>query len=186
MKTFNTFYGAMLVALVALTTIGTASAQDTIVNQDTQPVPVKEIVSPGTTPFQLQLSVNMPPGKSDSDSLADFGQRGEVTVTRVYVVEHVGFQGSCTDGAAPDVAFGLNVQAAQIQSPSTKDMKIIAGKTSTTVVAAGNYGVWGSSPMRVYLPLGTIFSGYAVRNGQNGTCAGTISVSGYVQRVPWY
>src|SRR5450755_2468578 len=119
MKPFKTFlnYSAMI-TLVAFTMIGTASAQITIVNQDSQPVPVKDVRAPGITPFQYEFTVNMPAGENIADS-QNTGQYGTALIGEVYVVEHLAFRGSCSGGAATDIAFGLNVHAPNIKPPSS-------------------------------------------------------------------
>jgi hypothetical protein len=172
---------AILAALAAIIAIAPAFAQDTIVNQDIQPVPIHDVNPPGAKPFQYSFSVLMGPGKYSSDSLIDFNQSAWVLVGRMYVVEHVAFQGSCSGGASPNIAYGLHVKSVNIKDPSTVEIPLIVAGKASGLTGPDSFDVYGSAPMHQYLTVGTILSGVAARDGGVGTCAGNITVTGYAQ-----
>jgi hypothetical protein len=184
MNTFTSFLNviAMSATLVAFTTAGPAFAQVTIINPDTQPVPVKDVDAPGVTPFQYLFSVNMPPGTLASDSVI-FNESVLVAPGKLYVVEHVGFQGSCSRGIVPKVSFGLHMTSYNATPPQTPDMHILVG-SGLSQKGPDAVGMFGAAPMLLYLTANTQLSGYATRNNQAGNCGGTVSVSGYVKQLP--
>jgi hypothetical protein len=189
MKPFNTIlnFGAMLVTFAALTTISPSTvlaAGVTVINPDTQPVPVKHVLPlPGMNyAFQSDFYFSMSAGSVDFMSQAFYTPQG-----MRLVIEHMSIRALVENGHDENLSYGARVTNPKAEGSHSLTMP--AGTTDDKLfVSSGLPGsanwAFGATPIRLYVGAGAPMNVWVHRSNATGISNGWVAVTGHFEPAP--
>jgi hypothetical protein len=160
--------GGGLAVAVFLAAMPSFAQNVTVTNPTDQPVPVKEVRVPGTTPLQIELDFDTKYSNYSTNQL--FAAAG-----RLAVIEHASVYASCAYTARADLV--LTVKNPQAVPAQPQPASVFAATVDVQ-------HMWAAQPMKFYVAAGGSVQVVAVHNPIGGICSGSVTLLGHWEDVP--